>query len=70
MKEFIVVPGCLWDGVSGAVAEDRAVLVRDGVVRRIGIPDCFGMSAPYPRLMELNGITSARIVETAHALLK
>ena len=27
MKEFIVVPGCLWDGVSGAAAEDRAVLV-------------------------------------------
>ena len=36
MKEFIVVPGCLWDGLSGAVAEGQAVLVRDGVVHRIG----------------------------------
>lgn len=57
------------NGLGSAVCCVTAELGR-GVVRRIGIPDCFGMSAPYTRLMELNGITSARIVETAHALLK
>lgn len=52
MKEFIVVPGCLWDGVSGAVAEDRAVLVRDGVVRRIGPKAELVKEAPGAQLLE------------------
>lgn len=52
MKEFIVVPGCLWDGVSGAVAEDRAVLVQDGVVRRIGPKAELVKEAPGAQLLE------------------
>ena len=52
MKEFIVVPGCLWDGVSGAAAEDRAVLVRDGVVRRIGPKAELVKEAPGAQLLE------------------
>ena len=57
------------NGLGSAVCCVTAELGR-GVVRRIGIPDCFGMSAPYTRLMEIHGITAERIVETAQALVK
>ena len=40
------------------------------VVKRIGIQDQFGQSAPYERLLEMNGITAENIVATAKALLK
>ena len=32
---------------------------------RIGIQDCFGQSAPYERLLAVNGITVENIVEKA-----
>ena len=41
-----------------------------GHVKRIGIQDQFGQSAPYERLLELNGITTENIVETAKSMLK
>ena len=36
-----------------------------GLVKRVGIQDQFGQSAPYERLLELNGITAGNIVKIA-----
>lgn len=41
-----------------------------GIVRIIGVQDQFGMSAPYERLLAMNGITAENIVETAKELCK
>ncbi len=41
-----------------------------GIVRRIGIQDQFGQSAPYERLLAMNGITVENIVETVLGLGK
>ena len=41
-----------------------------GIVKRVGIQDKFGESAPYERLLEKNGITVENIVEIAKNLLK
>ena len=40
------------------------------VVKRIGIQDQFGQSAPYERLLAINGITVENIVATAKELVK
>ena len=42
----------------------------EGKLKRIGIQDQFGQSAPYERLLEMNGITVENIVAQAKALLK
>ena len=55
------------NGLGGAVCEVVAELGK-GIVKRIGIQDQFGQSAPYERLLEINGITSENIVATAKAL--
>ncbi|MCM3571015.1 transketolase family protein [Neobacillus mesonae] len=55
----------LGSAVSEVVAEEGK-----GIVRRIGIQDRFGESAPYEKLLELNGITIENIVSTAKELLK
>lgn len=39
-----------------------------GVLRRIGIQDQYGQSAPYERLLAMNGITVENIVKTAESL--
>ena len=39
-----------------------------GKVKRIGVQDQFGESAPYERLMAKNGITIENIVTQAKAL--
>ncbi len=57
------------NGLGGAVCETVAELGK-GVVRRIGIQDQFGQSAPYERLLAINGITVENIVDTAKALMK
>ena len=44
--------------------------MRKGIVKRIGIQDQFGQSAPYERLLAINGITVENIVETAKGLVK
>jgi len=57
------------NGLGSAVSEVVAETGK-GIVRRIGIQDQFGESAPYKKLLELNGITVQNIVNTAEELLK
>ncbi|POP33274.1 transketolase [Lactonifactor longoviformis] len=57
------------NGLGSAVCEVAAE-EGTGHVKRIGIQDQFGQSAPYERLLELNGITTENIVETAKSMLK
>lgn len=55
------------NGLGSAVSEVVAERGK-GIVRRIGIQDQFGQSAPYERLLEMNGITVENVVETAKKL--
>ena len=55
------------NGLGSAVCELVAEAGR-GKVRRIGIQDQFGQSAPYERLLEMNGVTVENIVSAARAL--
>ena len=57
------------NGLGSAVAEVIAERGK-GILRRVGIQDQFGQSAPYERLLEMNGITVENIVATAKALVK
>ena len=55
-----------WLGYAvSAVAADMG----RGIVKRIGIQDQFGMSAPYERLLAMNGITTGNIVATVKGIL-
>ncbi len=56
------------NGLGSAVCEVAAELGQ-GKVKRIGIPDCFGESAPYQRLLAKNGITVEAIVDACKAML-
>lgn len=55
------------NGLGSAVAD---VVAESGkaVLRRIGILDQYGQSAPYERLLEMNGITVDNIVAAAEAM--
>jgi transketolase len=55
----------LGSAVSSVVAETGKA-----VVRKVGIQDQFGQSAPYERLLAMNGITVEDIVAKAEELLK
>ena len=57
------------NGLGSAVAD---VVAESGkaTLRRIGIQDQYGQSAPYERLLEMNGITAENIAATAWELLK
>ena len=59
----------IMNGLGSAVAE---VIAEMGVgqLRRVGIQDQFGMSAPYERLLAMNGITVENIVKQAEELLE
>lgn len=57
------------NGLGSAVCELAAEAGR-GKVKRIGIQDRFGMSAPYESLLAMNGITVKNIVNTALNLVK
>ena len=57
----------IMNGLGSAVCEVVAELGK-GKVKRIGIQDQFGESAPYERLMAKNGITVEGIVAAAKAL--
>lgn len=57
------------NGLGSAVAEVAADMGK-GIVKRIGIQDQFGKSAPYERLLAINGITVENIVATAKELCK
>ena len=57
------------NGLGRAVAEVIAERGK-GILRRVGIQDQFGQSAPYERLLEMNGITVENIVALAKDLVK
>ncbi len=57
------------NGLGSAVCE-LAAEAGKGKVKRIGIQDRFGMSAPYERLLAINGITVENIADSALELLK
>ncbi len=59
----------IMNGLGSAVAEVAADTGK-AIVKRIGIQDQFGKSAPYERLLAINGITVENIVETAKNLVK
>lgn len=56
------------NGLGSAVAD---VVAESGkaVLRRIGVQDQYGMSAPYERLLAMNGITTENIVAKAEELV-
>lgn len=54
----------LGSAVSDVVAEEGT-----GKVRKIGVQDQFGQSAPYEKLLEINGITVENIINTAKSLI-
>lgn len=56
------------NGLGSAVCEVAAEL-GCGKVKRIGIPDCFGESATYQRLLAKNGITVEAIVNACKSML-
>lgn len=57
------------NGLGSAVCEVAAEMGK-GKVHRIGIQDQFGQSAPYERLLAMNGITVENIVEQAKVIQK
>lgn len=57
------------NGLGSAVCEVVAEMGK-GIVRRIGVNDCFGESAPYDRLLDKNGITVPNIVDIAKDLME
>ena len=56
------------NGLGSAVAE---LVAESGkaVMRRVGVQDQFGQSAPYERLLEMNGITKENIVKLTKELM-
>ncbi len=58
----------IMNGLGSAVCEVAAELGK-GRVKRIGIQDQFGQSAPYERLLAINGVTVENIVASAKALI-
>lgn len=56
------------NGLGSAVCEVVAEMGK-GKVKRMGIQDKFGESAPYVRLLEKNGVTVDNIVSAAEALI-
>ena len=56
------------NGLGSAVCEVAAELGK-GKVKRIGIQDQFGQSAPYERLLAINGVTVENIAAQAKALI-
>ena len=57
------------NGLGSAVAEVIAER-GEGKLKRIGVQDQFGQSAPYERLLEMNGITAENIAAQAKSLLR
>ncbi len=55
------------NGLGSAVSEIVAERGK-GIVRRIGVQDRFGESAPYETLLEMNGMTAENIAKTAAEL--
>ena len=57
------------NGLGSAVC-DIVAEAGKGVVKRVGIQDQYGQSAPYERLLEMNGITADNIVAIAENMMK
>ena len=57
------------NGLGSAVCEVAAEMGK-GIVKRVGIQDQFGQSAPYERLLAINGVTVEHIVELAEKLAR
>lgn len=55
------------NGLGSAVCEVTAEMGK-GIVKRVGILDQYGQSAPYERLLAINGITAENIVAIAEQL--
>lgn len=55
------------NGLGSAVCEVVAGMGK-GIVKRIGVQDQFGQSAPYEELLKMNGITAENIVCTCEEL--
>ena len=55
------------NGLGSAVCEVAAEMGK-GIVKRIGVQDQYGQSAPYERRLAMNGITVENIVNTAEEL--
>ena len=55
------------NGLGSAVCEVAAEMGK-GIVKRIGVQYQYGQSAPYERLLAMNGITVENIVKTAEEL--
>lgn len=55
------------NGLGSAVCEVVAEAGK-GIVKRIGVQDCFGQSAPYENLLDMNGITAEEIVRSCEEL--
>ena len=47
------------------LAAEAAVEMGKGIVKRVGIQDQFGQSAPYERLLAINGVTVENIMDIA-----
>ena len=58
----------IMNGLGSAVCEVAAEAGK-GKVKRVGIQDQFGQSAPYERLLEMNGVTVENIVAQAKTLI-
>jgi transketolase len=67
-KIITVEDHTILNGLGSAVCEVVAEEGK-GIVRRIGVQDQFGQSAPYEKLLELNGITVENIIATAKEIL-
>lgn len=57
------------NGLGSAVA-DIVAQEGKGILRKIGVQDTFGETAPYDRLMEKHGITTEALVQCAEELAK
>ena len=57
------------NGLGSAVAEVIAERGK-GKLKRVGVQDQFGQSAPYERLLEMNGITAENIAAQAEKLMQ
>ena len=57
------------NGLGSAVC-DIVAEAGKGIVKRVGVQDQYGQSAPYERLLEMNGITVENIVAIAEAMQK
>lgn len=66
-KVIIVEDHNILNGLGSAVCEVAAEMGK-GIVKRIGVQDQYGQSAPYERLLAMNGITVENIVKTAEEL--